>query len=183
MSRGTMKAANQIASFKWTARDTLHRTKQEMEDYLKYIGAGVVTIGAVSTALLLKATPQAIEPLVDLNKQSIVIPGPERAHKSCLLGSQTHEDSLTDVTTLHEAFKRGARLSDNGRCIGWRPDPQKPYSWLSYNDVSIYLIFCFCAKFILLAAFLSFCLLLSIQIFGGKIFKKKKNSKNFQNLI
>lgn len=108
-----------------------------MEDYLKYIGAGVVTIGAVSTALLLKATPQAIEPLVDLNKQSIVIPGPERAHKSCLLGSQTHEDSLTDVTTLHEAFKRGARLSDNGRCIGWRPDPQKPYSWLSYNDVLV----------------------------------------------
>lgn len=108
-----------------------------MDDYLKYIGAGALTIGAISTAFLLKSGPPAIEPLVDLNKQSIVIPGPERARKSCLLGSQTHGDSISDVTTLHEAFKRGARLSDNGQCIGWRPDPQKPYSWLSYNDVLV----------------------------------------------
>ena len=44
-----------------------------MDDYLKYLGAGALTIGAISTALLLKSGPPAIEPLVDLNKQSIVI--------------------------------------------------------------------------------------------------------------
>ena len=35
---------------------------------------------------------------------------------------------------------------DNGRCLGWRPTIEAPYSWLSYNEVRplkyyIYLIF------------------------------------------
>lgn len=37
--------------------------------------------------------------------------------------------------TLFDAFNRGARLSNNGRCLGWKPAPDQPFTWISYNDV------------------------------------------------
>ena len=40
-----------------------------------------------------------------------------------------------DARTLHEAFKRGMRVSDNGPCLGTRPDGKSPYQWISYLEV------------------------------------------------
>ncbi|XP_077998937.1 long-chain-fatty-acid--CoA ligase 1-like [Glandiceps talaboti] len=40
-----------------------------------------------------------------------------------------------DVTTLYEAFKRGLNVSNNGPCLGWRPGPDKPYHWVTYDHV------------------------------------------------
>ncbi|KAL4239229.1 hypothetical protein ACF0H5_000046 [Mactra antiquata] len=40
-----------------------------------------------------------------------------------------------NVRTLYDLFNRGARLSDNGRCLGWKPSPTEPFNWISYNDV------------------------------------------------
>ncbi|CAH1406435.1 unnamed protein product [Nezara viridula] len=39
-----------------------------------------------------------------------------------------------DTKTLYDSFRKGAKSSNNGRCLGWREGPNKPYSWLNYNE-------------------------------------------------
>ncbi|CAG0891050.1 unnamed protein product, partial [Darwinula stevensoni] len=39
-----------------------------------------------------------------------------------------------DGKTVYEAFRRGAKESNDGRCLGWRDGPGLPYQWLNYNE-------------------------------------------------
>ncbi|KAL1139986.1 hypothetical protein AAG570_006963 [Ranatra chinensis] len=39
-----------------------------------------------------------------------------------------------DAKTLYEAFRRGAKVSNNGPCLGWREGVTKPYMWMHYNE-------------------------------------------------
>ncbi|XP_052759964.1 long-chain-fatty-acid--CoA ligase 1-like isoform X2 [Mya arenaria] len=71
-----------------------------------------------------------------LRHQSTNIQGPEKAKisKQAEKGVTVAYDE-EDVRTLHDAFKKGARISNNGPCLGWKPSPTEPYNWISYNDV------------------------------------------------
>lgn len=40
----------------------------------------------------------------------------------------------SDARTLYDTFRRGAKESNNGPCLGWRETPTKPYQWLHYNE-------------------------------------------------
>lgn len=40
-----------------------------------------------------------------------------------------------DITTLYDGFLRGCRVSGNNPCVGYRPNLQSPYKWLTYNEV------------------------------------------------
>lgn len=72
----------------------------------------------------------------DFSKQSYDIEGSEKAKISRFAedGKPVEYDE-EDVRTLFDAFKRGARLSNNGACLGWKPTADTPYQWISYNDV------------------------------------------------
>ncbi|WAQ97581.1 ACSL5-like protein [Mya arenaria] len=79
-----------------------------------------------------------------LRHQSTNIQGPEKAKisKQAEKGVTVAYDE-EDVRTLHDAFKKGARISNNGPCLGWKPSPTEPYNWISYNDVTeLSLIIC-----------------------------------------
>lgn len=67
---------------------------------------------------------------VDKNERS-------RMSRLCKDGKylSTFEDK--EVQTLHDAFKRGARVSSNGEAYGWKPSPTEPFRWISYNDVLV----------------------------------------------
>uniref|UniRef100_H2ZCR8 Long-chain-fatty-acid--CoA ligase n=1 Tax=Ciona savignyi TaxID=51511 RepID=H2ZCR8_CIOSA len=39
------------------------------------------------------------------------------------------------VNTLHDTFLHGLKLSEGGPCLGWRPGPDQPYKWLTYQEV------------------------------------------------
>ncbi|XP_066589517.1 long-chain-fatty-acid--CoA ligase 6 isoform X2 [Prorops nasuta] len=39
-----------------------------------------------------------------------------------------------DARTLYDVFRKGAKESNNGPCLGWREGPNKPYQWLNYNE-------------------------------------------------
>nr|CAD7463947.1 unnamed protein product [Timema tahoe] len=39
-----------------------------------------------------------------------------------------------DVRTLYDSFRKGAKESNNGPCLGWRESFTKPYQWLHYNE-------------------------------------------------
>ncbi|KRZ56623.1 Long-chain-fatty-acid--CoA ligase 1 [Trichinella nativa] len=66
--------------------------------------------------------------------QSIVLPGPERIHRSIIKG--TYPDA--SVKTMLDIFVRGMRISNNGPCVGYRPVNSAgvgDYKWLKYEEV------------------------------------------------
>lgn len=108
-------------------------------DYLQYvggiIGATAIASAAGAAAIYYMNSPNPIVPPVDLNNQSIEQPG-DGAHLSCLCTNGKLFDYLyEDVKTMYELMHRGARVSNNGPCLGWRPTKGSPYKWLSYNEV------------------------------------------------
>ncbi|KAJ8318094.1 hypothetical protein KUTeg_003185 [Tegillarca granosa] len=113
---------------------------QNRMEYLRYLGAGAVSAAAVTTAtaLYLSQRPQPVPMIVDLNSQTNIVPGKDRARISKLCkNGELLEYVSEDVRTLHEAFLNGARVSNNGPCYGWKPSPDEPYKWISYNDVLV----------------------------------------------
>lgn len=41
-----------------------------------------------------------------------------------------------ECKTLVDCFLRGLKVSQGtGKCLGWRPGPDKPFSWINYRDV------------------------------------------------
>ncbi|XP_076074445.1 long-chain-fatty-acid--CoA ligase 1-like isoform X4 [Mytilus galloprovincialis] len=107
-------------------------------DYLKLAGAGAITLSAVSTAtyLYLTQNPNPVPSAVDLNNQTIIIKGKDKARISKLCKDGKLLEYLDEnVQTLYEAFRNGAQVSSNGACYGWKPSSKEPYKWISYNDV------------------------------------------------
>ncbi|CAH2300383.1 long-chain-fatty-acid-- ligase 1 [Pelobates cultripes] len=80
--------------------------------------------------------PKALKPPCDLAMQSVEVQGSDGARRSSLLDS---DEVVTyyydDVRTIYEVFQRGAKVSNNGPCLGHRK-PNQPYQWISYQEVS-----------------------------------------------
>ncbi|XP_060559682.1 long-chain-fatty-acid--CoA ligase 1-like isoform X2 [Ruditapes philippinarum] len=105
-----------------------------MDDYvLKLVGTGTVVATAAAYMLMNKHKPFNN---CDFSEQSIEA----EEEKDAKISRQAKDGKPVafeeeDVRTLSDAFKRGARLSNNGRCLGWKPSATEPYTWISYNDV------------------------------------------------
>ncbi|KAK7111907.1 long-chain-fatty-acid--CoA ligase 5-like isoform X1 [Littorina saxatilis] len=107
-------------------------------DMFKLAGAGVVTVGAVTTATafyyLSGMGPKPLPEPVDLEYQTI-----EQNDGSRISGLNTDgkikETMYEDVHTLLEAFQRGARVSKNGPCLGYKPSAKEPFEWITYDTV------------------------------------------------
>uniref|UniRef100_A0A8C4GXU9 Arachidonate--CoA ligase n=1 Tax=Dicentrarchus labrax TaxID=13489 RepID=A0A8C4GXU9_DICLA len=110
----------------------------EVSQYIKSISTPMlVSMGAVAaaTTYYLATRPKALPPVCDLRMQSVEVPGGELARRSVMLngnGPLTH--FYDDATTMYEFFLRGARVSNNGPCLGSRK-PKQPYEWMSYREV------------------------------------------------
>ncbi|XP_064624838.1 long-chain-fatty-acid--CoA ligase 1-like isoform X2 [Lineus longissimus] len=116
------------------------RLIQSMSDFVHYLGGhlGAVAVGAITTATAayLISRPKKFRPLVDLNNQSKEVPGLHLARMSTMCtDGELKERAYDDVGTIYQAFRRGARVSNNGECLGWREGGTGPYRWISYNDV------------------------------------------------
>ncbi|GFN86278.1 long-chain-fatty-acid--coa ligase 5 [Plakobranchus ocellatus] len=42
----------------------------------------------------------------------------------------------SDFDTLYNGFQRGLRLSGDKPCLGWKPTPSSPYTWMTYQQVN-----------------------------------------------
>uniref|UniRef100_A0A3Q3FL47 Long-chain-fatty-acid--CoA ligase n=1 Tax=Labrus bergylta TaxID=56723 RepID=A0A3Q3FL47_9LABR len=113
----------------------------DLEDVSQYISSVsapmLVSMGAVAaaTTYYLATRPKPLPPICDLNMQSVEIPDGEFARRSVLMNGDsllTHYHD--DARTMYEFFLRGARVSNNGPCLGSRK-PKKPYEWMSYSQV------------------------------------------------
>lgn len=96
----------------------------------------VASLGAVAVAsmyyLASRPTPQPCP--VDPLNQSYELLGGDYARMNSLT-TELVEKLFDDVTTSHEAFLRGVRLSGDKPCLGYRSSPGGPYAWLTYKEV------------------------------------------------
>uniref|UniRef100_A0A1B6CV09 Long-chain-fatty-acid--CoA ligase n=1 Tax=Clastoptera arizonana TaxID=38151 RepID=A0A1B6CV09_9HEMI len=86
------------------------------------------------------------EPLkipIDLSMQSDVLKGVPYKGPEMVRVSKFYKDSkdgklisymTEDAKTLYETFRKGAKESNNGPCLGWRETLNKPYQWMHYNE-------------------------------------------------
>jgi len=108
------------------------------ETALRYLRDPTVVagLGAVAVAsmyyLASRPTPQPCP--VDPDKQSYELPDGDHARMNSLT-TELVERLFDDVSTSHEAFLRGVRLSGDKPCLGYRSSPGGPYAWLTYNEV------------------------------------------------
>ncbi|XP_071953452.1 long-chain-fatty-acid--CoA ligase 5-like [Antedon mediterranea] len=108
-----------------------------VEDILSFLGnkSTVLAVGAValSSSYYLATRPSPVKPVIDLNKQSLVLEGPERIHVSPLMkNGKLLEYRYEDVRTVYDAFLRGKRISGNGPCYG--KSTKSGFVWTSYNE-------------------------------------------------
>lgn len=98
--------------------------------------AVITGLGAAAVAsmyyLASRPTPQPCP--VDPMKQSYELPDGDYARMNSLT-TELVERLFDDVTTSHEAFLRGVRISGDKPCLGHRSSPGGPYTWLTYNEV------------------------------------------------
>ncbi|XP_047210343.1 long-chain-fatty-acid--CoA ligase 1-like isoform X2 [Girardinichthys multiradiatus] len=111
---------------------------EDVSQYIRNISTPMlVSIGAVAaaTTYYLATRPKALPPVCDLHMQSIEAPGSDYVHSSVLLKGESYLTHIyEDARTMYESFVRGARVSNNGPCLGFRK-PKQPYEWMSYNEV------------------------------------------------
>lgn len=110
----------------------------DVSQYIRNVSTPVlVSMGAMAaaTTFYLATRPKALPPVCDPDTQSVEVPGGELARRSVLLNGDCHlTHCYDDARTLYEFFLRGARVSNNGPCLGSRK-PKQPYEWISYREV------------------------------------------------
>ncbi|XP_040904115.1 long-chain-fatty-acid--CoA ligase 1-like [Toxotes jaculatrix] len=110
----------------------------DVGQYMKSVSTPMlVSMGAVAvaTTYYLATRPKALPSVCDLRLQSVEVPGGDLARRSVLQNEGDHLTHLyNDARTMYEFFLRGARISNNGPCLGSRK-PKQPYEWMSYREV------------------------------------------------
>ncbi|XP_071952898.1 long-chain-fatty-acid--CoA ligase 5-like isoform X2 [Antedon mediterranea] len=109
----------------------------EIDYQLLIYGAATIAIGTVIYLVVKKTSPSSPKAI----KQSVILPGDERIHISPL--TNINEDGTPDLIeytyedarTMYQAMIRGNEQSKNGPCLGWRPAPEEPFQWLTYQEV------------------------------------------------
>ncbi|KAL0973937.1 hypothetical protein UPYG_G00213180 [Umbra pygmaea] len=111
----------------------------EVRQYLRSLSTQtLVGVGAFAalTTYWYTTRPKALKPPCNLKMQSIEVPGGGYARRSALTESDKYLTHLyEDAKTMYEFFLRGARVSNNGPCLGARK-PKQPYEWMSYSQVA-----------------------------------------------
>jgi len=115
----------------------------DVEQYLHYVGsaAGMLAVASVgvaaASAYYLANRPVPTLPPFDLEHQTIV-EGPELIHYSRFAKEGKEMKFMKylydDTRTLYDVFRRGARVSNNGPCLGWREGSNTQYQWMRYEE-------------------------------------------------
>lgn len=110
----------------------------EIGQYLRSLSApALVSVGAVAmaTTYFLATRPKPLPPACDLDMQSVEVEGGSLARRSAFANGDEHMTHMfDDARTMYEVLLRGARVSNNGPCLGARK-PKQPYEWISYQQV------------------------------------------------
>uniref|UniRef100_A0A672QPH0 Long-chain-fatty-acid--CoA ligase n=1 Tax=Sinocyclocheilus grahami TaxID=75366 RepID=A0A672QPH0_SINGR len=127
-----------------------HLRIPELDDLRQYVRSlptntlmGMGAFAAITTYWL-ATRPKALKPPCDLAMQSVEVQGSGYARRSILQDSDTYMTYYyKDAQTMYEFFLRGLQVSNNGPCLGSR-QPDKPYKWLSYKELCIF-VCCSCS--------------------------------------
>ncbi|CAH0387269.1 unnamed protein product [Bemisia tabaci] len=75
---------------------------------------------------------------IDLKNQSDILKGPDTVRVSKFYKDAKDGKVLgyltEDTRTLYDSFRKGAKESNNGRCLGWRDPNRGHFQWIHYNE-------------------------------------------------
>nr|XP_002129741.1 long-chain-fatty-acid--CoA ligase 1-like [Ciona intestinalis] len=101
-----------------------------------WIGIGAVAIATVVWMMKENKSEETdCKVKVDHQAKQIEYEGEEFVHASPLMKDKCIESLNREVNTLHDVFLHGLKQSEGGPCVGWRPGPDQPYKWLTYQQV------------------------------------------------
>ncbi|XP_021955219.1 long-chain-fatty-acid--CoA ligase 1 isoform X2 [Folsomia candida] len=97
--------------------------------------AGAVALGTYYAATRQKGSP----PMFPLDEQAFLEYEGTEMIRTSRFGKDAKDGTFLrylfeDCRTLYDCFRRGAKESNNGICLGWRETKNKPYQWLHYNE-------------------------------------------------
>lgn len=98
------------------------------------VGAASLT-AAVAASYLAFPSPKPFPKIVDFDNQSLKHPDGSRTSYLVPDGKSFKYFMYDDAKTTYENFKRGHRLSKDGKFLGTRNGPNKSYTWLTYDEV------------------------------------------------
>lgn len=94
---------------------------------------------AFGTSVYFMSKPIEHNPAIaglDVNRVSIETGDGDFSRISTLCkDGQLVKDTFGCCATQVECFQNGKKLSNDGRCLGWRPGPKEEYVWLTYSEV------------------------------------------------
>ncbi|XP_014251042.1 long-chain-fatty-acid--CoA ligase 5 isoform X2 [Cimex lectularius] len=98
----------------------------------------ILITGIAAASIYYLTRPKSERPLVPLHRQCTVLPGPEMIRVSKFYKDSKDGKFVSflseDTRTLYDTFRKGAKSSNDGKCVGWRENPNKPYQWMHYNE-------------------------------------------------
>ncbi|XP_058130221.1 long-chain-fatty-acid--CoA ligase 1 isoform X1 [Anopheles ziemanni] len=114
----------------------------EIEENLQCVGgttgAVALTVAAAAVTYYYSTRPVPEKPLVPLDNQCPIEDGPDQVHVSKFYKEAKDGKYVScledDVRTLYQSFRKGAHMSNNGPCLGWRENLQSPYQWMNFNE-------------------------------------------------
>ncbi|XP_022695692.1 long-chain-fatty-acid--CoA ligase 5-like isoform X2 [Varroa jacobsoni] len=110
--------------------------KGYMSTYAAYGALAATRLAGLALQYMFPSRKPVI-PMVDLNNQSReIISVGERIRTTRLVPPNEKVNYLfEDARTLHDVMFRGARVSKNGRCLGYREPGAAEFTWMYYNEV------------------------------------------------
>ncbi|BFZ03707.1 hypothetical protein BsWGS_06746 [Bradybaena similaris] len=113
--------------------------QQLISDNHVALGLGALTLAGVAANYYLKQTAtKPVEPIVDLNNQSVIIDSKPEHRASRLAHGPDYfkfDRFWPNVHTVYEVLEQGRRISNNGPCLGTRSGPNREYEFISYQEV------------------------------------------------
>nr|XP_039259669.1 long-chain-fatty-acid--CoA ligase 1-like isoform X2 [Styela clava] len=71
-----------------------------------------------------------------LKQQSVPVKGREHVRRSPRVDDGVFFGTTFDgVYTVHDMFMHGYKINHDAQCAGWRPKPDEPYKWVTYQQV------------------------------------------------
>jgi long-chain acyl-CoA synthetase len=109
-------------------------------DVTKYMSAAVVAGAALlgSAAYYYMSNIPSQKKLIDFDNQTRLIEGETEEIRVNTMHSTDKVLSYIweDAKTCYDLFLKGAKISNDGNYIGWKPSAKEPFKWLSYSQAA-----------------------------------------------
>ncbi|KAL5256943.1 hypothetical protein ACHWQZ_G012018 [Mnemiopsis leidyi] len=121
-----------------TARQLVSSRMQQLEVDESFLVPAALTTSALALSYLMYRQAFSLPPRRSLPPVLTKEVDASTCERTSIIPDLAPEylEKWKDFQTAYDCFQNGLKISPNGRCLGQRPGPDKPYSWLTYTEVA-----------------------------------------------